>query len=386
MRWIALHLLAALALPLCSAQSGKGPLVYGKVREVSVGPDRSIWLTTQTGNVYRTEGIDSLWERGLQLNPGKSYVSLTSHFDRILFFSRDTAIMFGWIYHRPGAYDANAVYRTLDGGRHWSAVPFVKKDAWVRDGQILGPGIACISASNGRIYRTTDHGATWAELPRIFKKEREAYYRSPDLFSFHFANDSVAIATNRSNHLAVTRSGFASSTRIASPLDQGLFERTYEPYYLNGKGRRYVNNWSIDKVRIFGDHYVIMQNGRMYHTDRDTIHWQEFEMVVHQFETDPVSGRLFVVTADHGVGEVDQDFHFKSWVHVNAGVRPLNMRVVHDEVFLLFADHIDDSGKDVVREQVAGLTVTEKNVRRVSGYSVFRVTSDGIKFSSVKAE
>ncbi len=368
------------------AQAQDGPIVSGRVRHVSVGPDRSIWLTTGSGNVYRTESIDSTWTAGLQLNPGKNYASLSSHFDRILFFSKDTAIMFGWVYVSPDVHDANCVYRTVDGGRHWSTVPFGSKDEWVRHGQILGAGTACISASNGRIFRTTDYGVTWVRLPRIFEREREAYYRHPDLFSFHYQNDSVAIATNRSNHLAVTTSDFKESTRMQTPLDQELFEKTYEPYYLNGTGRLYVNNFEIDKVRIFGDHYVILQNGRMYHTKRDDIAWKTCPEEVLHFEVDPASGRLYAVTANKRVGEMDQEFAFTSWGEVGSAAKPIDMRVLEDRVYLLVPDLVDVVGKDVVREQVAGMTVTEKNVKRVSGYHVFEVTRNGTRHTSVQAQ
>ncbi len=386
MRSIVFVLLGLGTLAPCAGQTVDGPVVFGKVRHLSIGPDSSIWLTTRTGNVYSTQGIDSLWKEGLQTNPGVSYAGLSTCFDRIIFFSKDTAILFGNIRCQPDSYGSNCILRTVDGGLSWSPIQFEDKSTWVRDGQILGAGKARISASNGRIYRTIDHGATWVMLPRIFRKERKAYYRRPDLWSFHYQNDSVAIATNRSNHLAVTSSNFTSIERIPSPLDQGSFERVHEPYYLNGTGRKFVANWEIDKVRIFGDHYVVMQNGSMYHSERDKILWKKFEAEVLDFEIDPDSGRLYAITAEKGPGQVGMDWGFTAWGEVNSGVKPLSMQVLGGRIYLLFAEYRDVVGKDIIREQVAGLTITEKNYKSVNGYYVFVVGPDGTKLSSVIAE
>ncbi|MBL7980298.1 MAG: hypothetical protein JNL52_00675 [Flavobacteriales bacterium] len=369
----------------CMAQTLPPVVVYGKVGQVSVAPNGSLWLTTRTGNIYYSPSVDSLWQKGLQTNPGADYTGLSTCFDRILFFTSDTAILYGNIRCASDSYERNCLHRTTDGGRSWFVVRFGKDDVWVRHGQTLAGGHGYISASNGRIYRTNDQGLTWQVLPTIFGKEREAYYRAPDLYSFHFADSSTAIATNRSNHLAITTNGFATAQRIPTPLDQGLFERVYKPYYLNGKGRKYVDNWNIDKVRIFGEHLVVLQNRRMYHTRRDSIAWKAASVDVLDLELDDVSGRLFAITADQGVGEFAADLNFTSWGQVNTGVRPLNIRVQRDVVYLLYATYLDEVGTDVVREHVAGLTVTEKNQNRVGGYHVFRATADDIRHTAVRS-
>ncbi|MFN6178007.1 MAG: hypothetical protein ACK46G_10760 [Flavobacteriales bacterium] len=383
-RWFTCLFLLMTVLP-SAAQTTPATVVYGKVRQVSVAHNGSIWLTTSTGNIYHTASVDSFWQKGLQTNPVSDYSGLSTSFDRILFFSSDTAVLFGNIRCGSDTYERNCIRRTADGGRSWFVVRFGKEGAWVRHGQLLAGGVGYISASNGRIYRTSDHGDTWVTLPNIFGKEREAYYRAPDLWSFHFADTSTAIATNRSNHLAITINGFASAQRIATPLDQGLFQRVYKPYYLNGKGRKYVDNWNIDKVRIFGDHLLVLQNGRMYHTRRDVIAWKAGSADVLDFEVDDASGRLFAITADQGVGEFAADLSFTSWGQVNTGVRPLNIRVQRDVVYLLYATYLDEVGTDVVREHVAGLAVTEKNHKRVGGYHVFRATPEEIRYTTVRS-
>lgn len=184
----------------------------------------------------------------------------------------------------------------------------------------------------------------------------------------------------------MTGNDLTTATRIPTPLDQGLFERVYKPYYLNGKGRKYVDNWKIDKVRIFRDSYVIMQNGTMYQSGRDKIAWKASSVEVFDFEVDQASGRLFAVTVDQGVGEMDHDFNFVSWAVVATGQVLQSMRVVDDRVYLLYPNYVDPSGKDVVREQIAGMTVVEKNHRASSGHYVFEVTPEGVRLSSVRAQ
>jgi hypothetical protein len=70
---------------------------------------------------------------------------------------------------------------------------------------------------------------------------------------------------------------------------------------------------------------------------------------------------------------------------VNTGVRPLNIRVQRDVVYLLYATYLDEVGTDVVREHVAGLAVTEKNHKRVGGYHVFRATPEEIRYTTVRS-
>jgi hypothetical protein len=48
-----------------AAQITPATVVYGNVRQVSVAPSGSIWLTTSTGNIYHTASVDSFWQKGL---------------------------------------------------------------------------------------------------------------------------------------------------------------------------------------------------------------------------------------------------------------------------------------------------------------------------------
>jgi len=113
--------------------------------------------------------------------------------------------------------------------------------------------------------------------------------------------------------------------------------------------------------------------------------WKAASVDVLDLEVDDASGRLFAITADQGVGEFAADLSFTSWGQVNTGVRPLNIRVQLDVVHLLYATYVDEVGTDVVRDQVAGLTVTEKDVKRVGGYHVFRATADSIRYTTVRS-
>jgi len=368
-------------LSLCplSTNAQNEVTIYGRVRELSVGPDQSIWLTTATGNIYYTENIEAKWKLGMQKNPGVNYLVSAPRLDRILFFNNDTAIIYGYISENFYEDKKNKVYRTTNGGKSWKLVEFAKGDVWIREGQIRDNGKIWLAGSKGRIYHSSDYGLTWVKLPKIFGWEKEAYYRKPQIYSIHYENDSSAIATNRSNHLATTKSNFSNTTRIATPLDQGLFEKKYKPYYLNGKGRKHVVNFKIDKVRIFHDSYAIFQNGTFYYTDRNKIEWKKFSKELYVFEIDPQSGKLYAVTKDLEIVEIDEHFNFILLNPKKMMYPPIDMQIIDGNVFVLVPEYEFDIARDKVRDQYGGFTIVEKNYKKLKSYFVYLVNATEFK-------
>jgi len=353
--------------------------IAGRVRELSVAPDKTIWLTTETGNVYHSQLSDSIWKTNLQSNPNSNYLISAPNMDRILFFNSDTAIIYGYITKNFYEEKKNKIYRTTDGGLNWELIEFGKGDVWIREGQVFEDGKVWLSGSKGFIYQSVDYGETWITLPSIFKKEKEAYYRKPDIYSFHYADDSSAIATNRSNHLAVTTSNFNVHKYISTPLDQGLFEKKYKSYYLNGGGRKYVYNWKIDKVRHFGKYYVIMQNGNLYYTEKELINWKKLNDIVINFEMDNKSKRLYLINDEFEVKEVDSNFNLIYVNQISSLEKPIDLKVVDDIVFILVPNYVSKISKDKVRDQYGNLTVVEKNYRRLEKYIIFAVGKNKIE-------
>lgn len=319
------------------------------------------------------------------LFPKENYLIEAPHLDRILFFNRDTALIYGYISEDFYKDNKNKVYRTMDGGASWSLVEFAKGDVWVRDGQTFNDGEARLAGSDGRIYATSDFGSTWVALPKMFKSEKEAYDRKPDVYSIHFLDKMEAIATNRTNHIVVSSSNYSSLDRIPSPLDQGLFEKRYRSYFLNGTGRKYVDNWEIDKVRIFKHWYVVVQNGSVYYTKRNEVAWKKVGDEAFNFEVDTENNRMFVVTGQMLVKEVTDDFKLKPFAEHSLPEKPSDIKVMDGNVFLLSPIYETKMGSDKVREQVGGFTVIEKNYKKLLRYNIYRISNDGVQESIVKA-
>ena len=381
-----IQLIAFLILSVSASFTQTNPKIAGRARELSIAPDETIWLTTETGNIYHTKIADSIWSTNLQLNPNTNYLISAPNMDRILFFNSDTAIIYGYITKNFYEEKKNKVYRTTDGGKSWDLVEFGKGDVWIREGQVFEGGKVWLSGSKGVIYQSLDYGESWNTLPKIFKKEKEAYYRKPDIYSFHYINDTCAIATNRSNHLVITYTNFNSSKRIPSPLDQGLFEKKYKSYYLNGSGRKYVNNWKIDKVRIFGNYYVIMQNGIFYYTSKDEIQWSKLNEKVIDFEIDEKSGKLYIFNHDFELIEVDSEFGLNLINKIPPSENLIDIKVYNDIVYLLIPNYIDKKAKDKVRDQYGDLTVVEKNYKKLDKYILYAVTKNIIEQNQIIAQ
>jgi hypothetical protein len=51
----------------------------------------------------------------------------------------------------------------------------------------------------------------------------------------------------------------------------------------------------------------------------------------------------------------------------------------------LVPEFADRKPKDVVRDTAGELTVVEKNVRKVSGYVVYRITENGIESNLIRS-
>jgi hypothetical protein len=383
MRTLILYLILILST---TGFAQNNPTIYGRVNKLSIGPDQSIWLTTSTGNIYQAPNLDSNWTIILETNPETGYKTASPHMDRILFFNNDTAIVYGYLTKSFYEEKKNKIYRTTNGGKSWKWIEFGKGDHWIRDGQSFKDGTCWIASNKGYFYISKDYGKTWTQTPKMFDRVKEAYMRGPDIYSFHYLNNNVAIAANKNNQLAISSNNFEKFKRISTPLDNNLFEKQYKSYYLNGSGRKYIKNMLISKVRIFSDYYFVLQNGELYYSVQDNIEWKKYPIDIFGFEIDESSGRMYAVTKELKVVEIKKDLNSNELSEVSINGQYVNMKIVDSSVFILTASYTSNVGKDKAREQYGNLTVVQKNYKELTGYNIYRINEIGIKSIELNAK
>jgi hypothetical protein len=357
------------------------PVVYGKVKGLSVSKKGSIWLTTQTGNIYALDSMNGAWRTLLETNR-VDYDITAPDFEGALMINDELAFAYGYV-SRDFYNEANCmIFKTSDGGKGWYYVPFTEKDCWVRDVQLLLNQDVFMGGSDGNLYFSSLHGNDWEKIPVKFKRQRQAYDRDPEVYALHFLDKDTGLVTNRDNLLAYSTDHFKTFTLIPTPLDKGLFSAQYKPYYLNGSGRKYISNWKIDEVGIFKDWFIVQQNDKVYYTRRDNISWKEFPGYAIDFEFSE-SGQLFLYAPDGVILQANDELELAIFNALEGEEYYLDFKATDEAIYVLVPEFADRKPKDVVRDTAGDLTVVEKNVRKVSGYIVYRITEESIESSVI---
>ncbi|MFD2565008.1 WD40/YVTN/BNR-like repeat-containing protein [Aquimarina rubra] len=238
--------------------------ISGGVSEIGVSPSERIWIATKPGNTYYTDKIGELWHMGPfgSLNPNN--LSFGKTFERVNFFDENTLMISGFI--QEGGKQ-NFVFRSTDKGITWNKVKF-GKSSWIDAAYINENGKAWMSGNSQLIYYTENKGKTWKSFDKAGNENALRFA------TIHFAkNEKTGLFGSFWNILYKTTDNCISWERLPTPLDQKKYERLSKEHRPD-----------IRKIRIFGDYYIINQQGNIFYTKSDNIDWIELPNI-SDFET-----------------------------------------------------------------------------------------------------
>lgn len=250
--------------------------ISGAVSELGISPSEEIWIATKAGNVYHSQGIGELWHLGPfgSLNPYEFSSGKT--FERVNFFSEDTLMISGFI-QEDGRQ--NFVYWSGDHGKTWEKIKF-GKSSWIDAAYVNDNGKAWMSGNSQLIYYTEDHGKTWESFDKV---EPTGNLR---FSTIHFAKDEqTGLFGSFWNVLYRTLDNCQNWEKLPTPLSQGKYQRLSKEH-----------RPEISKVRIFGDRYIINQQGRVFITQSNSIGWTYLPDVI-DFEVSE-NENLFTINRD----------------------------------------------------------------------------------------
>jgi hypothetical protein len=265
-------------------------IVSGRADQFSVSPSGRLWLVTMMGNSYLSDSVDGDWQLGPLQNPHPDEILANDDLVDVSFFDDSLAIMTGYIAPGTGGgIGHNGYYFTKNGGRDWRKLHF-NGDEWIYDVFTNSHHQGWMGGSAGSFFYSSDAGRTWVpRQPPFDRKMRTAVILMLD--SLH------GLVAGLGNGLRETRDNGASWSPVATPLDQGL----YKPVDPNPDER-------ILELAPLGKYYLVDQNGRLFFTLRDSIHWTPFpDTTLRMFGYDPQSRTVCGVTADNHVVLVDAD-------------------------------------------------------------------------------
>lgn len=288
--------------------------VSGAVSELGVSPSEEIWIGTRAGSVYYTKQIGELWHFGPFTSKDGHSLSSSGSFDRVSFFSKDTMMISGFIHGEKGNQDF--VYRSVDHGKTWVMVRF-GKSSWLDAAYVNNNGKAWMSGSSQLIYHSDDYGITWKTFPKV---EQTGNLR---FSTIHFARDGrTGLFGSFWNVLYKTPDNCKTWQKLPTPLSQDKYRRLSKDVRPD-----------IRKVRMFGEYYIINQQGRVFITKSDKIDWERLGNVV-DFEVTE-SDRLYLVTQDHSVELYDSDFKPVWKSESKLGAQPTAIAVRNESLFAL---------------------------------------------------
>ena len=260
--------------------------VLGTVTELGVSPSEEIWVATRAGNTYFTKQIGELWQIGPygSLNPYN--ITPANTFERINFFSEDILMISGFIQEDR---KQNFIFWSGNHGKTWEKVPF-GESSWIDAAYVNNTGKAWMTGSSQLIYYSEDKGKTWLSFEKV---EPTGNLR---FSTIHFAkNDRTGLFGSFWNVLYRTVDNCRSWEKLPTPLSQGKYERLYKE-----------DRPDIRKIRIFGNYYIINQQGKTFTTRSNAINWVYLPEII-DFEVSETEN-LYTTNQDLSVSLYDSTF------------------------------------------------------------------------------
>lgn len=264
--------------------------ISGGVSELGISNSEEIWVASKAGNIYYTKQIGDLWHIGpySSLDPYNSNSGKT--FERINFFSEDTLIISGFI-QEDGKQDF--IFWSGNHGKTWEKVIF-GKSSWIDAAYINDNGKAWMSGSSQLIYYTENYGKTWKTFDKAGNENALRFS------TLHFAKDEkTGLFGSYWNVLYRTIDNCQNWEKLPTPLSQNKYER------LSKEDRP-----DISKIRVFGNYYIINQQGRVFITKSNSIDWLYLPNVT-DFEITE-NENLYTINQDLSISLYDITFS-KTW-------------------------------------------------------------------------
>lgn len=251
--------------------------ISGGVSEIGISPSERVWIATKAGNTYYTNKIGDLWHFGTLGTKDPLSIDFGGTFERVNFFSEKIIMISGYIHGENSNTDF--VYRSEDGGLNWDKVKF-GKSSWIDAAYINDNGKAWMSGNSQLIYYSEDYGKTWKSFGKAGNENALRFN------TIHFAkNEKTGLFGSFWNIIYKTTDNCESWERLPTPLDQKKYKRLSKEHRPD-----------IRKIRIFGDYYIINQQGNIFYTKSDNINWIELPNI-SDFET----------TSDESIYLIDKD-------------------------------------------------------------------------------
>jgi len=288
-----LHILTILFIPLTifgQSDYWARLSILGGVSELGISPSEEIWVATKAGNVYYTKQIGELWHIGPFGSLDPYNFSSGKTFERLNFFSKDTMMISGFI-QEDGKQDF--VFWSGNHGKTWEKVIF-GKSSWIDAAYINDNGKAWMSGNSQLIYYSENYGKTWKSFDKAGNEN------SLRFSTIHFAKDEkTGLFGSFWDVLYKTNDNCQSWEKLPTPLSQGKYER------LSKEDRP-----DIRKIRVFGNYYIINQQGRVFITKSNSIDWLYLPNVA-DFEITE-NENLYTINQDFSISLFNSDF-YKTW-------------------------------------------------------------------------
>jgi len=292
--------------------------IVGNVSELGISPSEEIWVATGAGNIYYTKQIGDLWHAGpfgslekFSLHPGNA-------FQRINFLSQDTLIISGFI-QKDGKQDF--IYRSVDHGKTWDKVVF-GESSWLDASFVSSTEKVWMSGSSQLIYYSEDGAKTWKSFGKV---EPTGNLRFSTIF--FDKDEKTGLFGSFWNVLYRTIDNCQHWEKLPTPLSQKKYKRLSEE-----------DRPDIRKIRIFGDHYVINQQGRIFITKADLIDWEGIPNAI-DFEVTN-DGSLYTIDRDLKIALYDSSFNHIWQSERKLESFPYALAVKNDKLFALTQDRV----------------------------------------------
>ncbi len=138
-----------------------------------------------------------------------------------------------------------------------------------------------------KVFYSSDSGRSWNEIAHIQELEDLDHYVN-DLYFDN--NGKRGLIGSSYNELYLTRDNCKTLQRIPTPLDQKAYQQD----------EKAAKRTRINKVRIFGDYYIVEQDYKAFITSTKDIRWRPTNGSDTASDIDVMSNRFIVIRPDAG--------------------------------------------------------------------------------------
>jgi len=255
--------------------------------ELGISLSEKIWITSGR-KVYYTKQVGELWHLGVfdSLTKPDPYMD---DFKRASFFSEDTLMISGFIEE---GNKEDFIFWSGNQGKTWEKVIFGESSSI--EAIHISNQKAWMSGSSQLIYYTEDKGKTWKTFNKV-EPEMESQFSS-----IYFTKDEkTGLFGSFGGSIYKTINNCQTWEKLPTPLSQHKYEsfpRMTIP--------------EIIKIRVFGEYYIINQEGQIFITKSNIIDWKPFSQA-SDFEVSE-NGNLYTINRDLSISLYNNTFS-KIW-------------------------------------------------------------------------